>query len=65
MHDVASFSRNNEGTDFTKRSAPLLKGTVPPKNDQTLNFLLLLMRYQHVADVVVEFYSCVTCVKGV
>ena len=25
---------------------------------------LFLMKYQHVADIVVEFYSCVTCVKG-
>ena len=23
-----------------------------------------LMNYQHVADVVVEFYSCATCIKG-
>ena len=26
---------------------------------------ILLMKYQHVANVVVEFYSCATCVKGV
>ena len=26
---------------------------------------MLLTKYQHVADVVVEFYSCTTCVKGV
>ena len=26
---------------------------------------LLLMKYQHVADVVAEFHSCVACVKGV
>ena len=26
--------------------------------------ILLLMKYQHVADVV-EFYSCTTCAKGV
>ena len=26
---------------------------------------LLLMKYQHIADVVMEFHSCATCVKGV
>ena len=42
------------------------KGTVPPKNDQIFkNVFLPLMKYQHVADVVVEYYSCATCVKGV
>ena len=43
-----------------------LKGTVRPKNDQVFKqFFLLLIKYQHVADVVVKFYSCVTCVNGV
>ena len=28
-------------------------------------FFLLPIKYQHVADVVVKFYSCATCVKGV
>ena len=28
-------------------------------------FFLLLMKYEHVADVVVEYYSCATCARGV
>ena len=28
-------------------------------------YFLLLMKYQHVADVVVEYYSCATCARGV
>ena len=40
------------------------KGTVPPKNYKfSENFILLLMKYQHVADDVMEFYSSVTCVR--
>ena len=44
-----------------------VKKTVPPKNDKILKNkkFLLLMKYQHVADVVVEFYSCATYVKEV
>ena len=42
-----------------------IKGTVRPKNDQIFKqFFLLLMKYQRVADVVVKFYSWVTCVNG-
>ena len=41
-----------------------IKGTVPPRNDK-LKKKLLLMKYQHVADVVVEFFSCATSSKGV
>ena len=40
------------------------KGTIPPKMYQEI-FFLLPMKYQHVADVVVEFYSCETCENGV
>ena len=41
-------------------------GTVQTKNDQTLKqSFLFLLKYQHVADVVVEFYGYATCVKGV
>ena len=29
------------------------------------NLFFLLMKSQNVADVVVEFYSCATCIKGV
>ena len=41
------------------------KGTVPPTNYQVLNFFLVLMKYQHVAGAVKEFYTCAVCVKGV
>ena len=41
----------------------VLKGTVLQKINTKI--FLLPMKYQHVADVVVEFYSCATCVKGV
>ena len=42
----------------------MFKGTIPPKNYKKKNFLLL-MKYQHVADIVVKLYSLATCVKGV
>ena len=29
------------------------------------NGFLLLMKYQHVANVFMKFYSCATCVKGI
>ena len=38
---------------------------VPAKNYQIKEFFLLLMKYKHVGDVVVESYSYGTCVKGV
>ena len=38
--------------------------TVQAKNGK-IKKKILLMKDQHVADVVVEFYSCATCVKGV
>ena len=42
-----------------------LKGTVHPKNEQiSKNCFLFLMKCQYVADVVVEFHSCETYVKG-
>ena len=51
--------------DFSKHFEVKLKGTVSPKNDKIFKqFFLLLMKYRHVADVVVEFYSCAKCVKG-
>ena len=44
-----------------------VKGTLPPKKRPNFEnfFFLLLMKYEHVADVVEEFYSCSTCVKWV
>ena len=36
-----------------------LRGPYPQKN------CLLLMKYEHVAEVVVKFYSYATCLKGV
>ena len=39
--------------------------TVQAKNYQIKKEKLLLMKYQHVADIVVKFYSCATCVKWV
>ena len=43
-----------------------LKGTVPPKNDQIKKkMFLLVLKYQHVSDVVVEICSCAMCLKGV
>ena len=46
-------------------SAVRLKETVPPKTDQIKKKYLLLMKYQRVADVVKEIYSCATFVKRV
>ena len=44
----------------------LFNGTVRLKNDKILKKKkLLLTKYEHVADVVVKFYSCATYVKGV
>ena len=40
-----------------------LRGLFAPKNDQ-IKKKLLLMKYEHVADVVVKFFSCATCVNG-
>ena len=43
-----------------------VKGTVRPRNDQIFKyFFLFLMKYQHVEDVVVKLYSCVTYVNRV
>ena len=42
----------------------LREPTVQAKNYQ-IHFFLLFMKYQHVMDVVVAFYSNTTCVKGV
>ena len=57
---VVSFETLELGTDIW------LMGTVQTKNDQTLKqSFLFLLKYQHVADVVVEFYGYATCVKGV
>ena len=43
-----------------------IKGTVRPKNDQIFkHFFLLLMKYEHVTDLVVKFNSWMTCVNGV
>ena len=41
-----------------------LTGPYRQKNYK-INFILLLMKYQHVADVVVEFYNCETRVNEV
>ena len=42
-----------------------VKGITNPKNYKFLNFFLLITMCEHVADVVVKFYSCATYVKGV
>ena len=43
--------------DITHR----IKGTVHPENDQNKKkAFLLLMKYQYVADVALEVYSCAT-----
>ena len=49
---------------MTEMKAFILKGTVQVKITKFENIFLRLMKCQHVADVVVEFYSCATCVKG-
>jgi len=54
----------NHPTIVLTTELPWFKGTVRPKNDQIKKKKLLLMKYEHVADVV-KFYSCATCVKGV
>ena len=54
-----------EKTRSASFSMKNVKGTTNPKNYQFLNFFLFLTKCEHVADVVVNFYSCATCVKEV
>ena len=49
-----------------KRYDVRVKGITNPKNYKISRiFFFLLMKYEHVADVVVKFYRCATYVKGV
>ena len=46
-------------------AAYILRGQYRQNMTKFKRKILLIMKYQHVADVIVEIYSCATCVKRV
>ena len=62
---VSVWSKMAQASFLVQTASLSLRGPYPQKITKLKKVFLLLTKYQHTADVLVEFYGCATCLRGV